>query len=409
MRATIIHPVARALGRFHRDENGLVVVLFVLIGLIFALLIALNWNTGRVISAKMRAQAAADQSALAAATWQSRAVNMVTGSNMMILRNASALVSAIAIDRVVREVPERWQAAIDACGDPASPCVLQLLDQILFNPANEIGPYIAFVDRHSGAARAALDNGVFTRRIEELHEFQRRLVESIPEVVEEQRELIAEFHGVEVILAVPGRTDGLIVPPLREGDAVSFEHMLRLRRQLTDNWLDDQAGFADFGAIGGAQDIWDQAVEEAIISVSNDLGAMHMVLVTQSGADEISPSAGGRDPFSVFATAIVPDIRDDNFLFTGFFDETISPDDAARAAAQAETFNGYDERIARRNAVAPWPFRVWTTWGWNWQPRLTRADLVRLTLETDPATAAAWNAAGVMEGAYDSASFGIQH
>jgi hypothetical protein len=32
-----------------------------------------------------------------------------------------------------------------------------------------------------------------------------------------------------------------------------------------------------------------------------------------------------------------------------------------------------------------------------------------LTLESDPATAAAWNAAGVMEGAYDSASFGIQH
>ncbi|MBL8746321.1 MAG: hypothetical protein JNK58_08205 [Phycisphaerae bacterium] len=410
MKRTMATRFTRAAKRLHDDEGGLVVVLFVLVAIIFAILIALNWNTGRIVSAKMRAQAAADQGALAAATWQSRAVNLITGTNMLILRNASAEVSARASMAVVNGVRHEWQAALDACGDaPGGPCAQEIIRRIIRDPDNEIGPYIRFVGQTGQYANVAIENGVFTRRIAELHEFQRRLIESIPEVVEEQRGMIEAFHNVELILAVPGRSDGLIVPPLRRGDAASFERMLRLRRQLSDNWLPDAAEFGRFSAIGRARQIWDQAEEEAIVSISTEYGSFHYVLETQVGADEISPSAGGRGAFSVFATAVVPEVREDNFLFKGFFDYEISPADTATAAAQAETFNGYDERFARRNAVAAWPFRVWTLWGWNWQPRLTRSDLARATLESDPDTRAAWLGAGIEEMNYDSVGFGLQH
>ncbi len=407
MTRVLFHFVARSARRFHRDESGLVLVLFVLVALIFAVLIALNWNTGRIVSAKMRAQAAADQGALAAATWQSRAVNLVTGSNMLILRNASAEVSARAIMAVVHGVRRNWQDALNAC--PDNPCRQSLLNRIVRAPNNEIGPYIEFIARSGNFANGALESGTFSRRIEEVHEFQRRLVESIPEVVDEQRELVAEFHEVRLILAVPGRSDGLIVPPLRIGSVDSFERMLRLRRELSDYWLPEEANFDRFSGIGGARQLWDDAVEEAILDVSARYGGSHYVLVSQSGADELSPAEAGREAFSVFATAVVDEVREDQFLFKGFFEFEISPADCATASAQAETFNGYDERYDRRNRVAAYPFRVWTTLGWNWQPRLTRSDLVAVTLGSDPDTQAAWLGAGIEEGSYDSVTFGIQH
>lgn len=404
------HRAVGAARRLDRDERGLVVVLFVLVAVIFALLIALNWNTGRMVTARLRTQAAADQGALAAATWQSRTLNMVTATNMLILRNASALVSARASMAVANGVREEWQAALDACGDaPSGPCAQDILNRVLRNPDNEIGPYTQFLAQTVQHANVALENGVFTRRIEDLFEFQERLIESLPEVIEDQRQAIEEFHGLELVLAVPGRTDGLIVPPLRRGDAQSFERMLRLRRQLNDNWLPDAARFDRFSAIGRARQIWLDAEETAILQVVAEYGDHHHVLVTQDGAEEFSPSESGRGPFSVFATAVLPDVREEDFLFTGFFDYEVSPGDTVTASAQAETFNGYDERYAIRNVDPAWPFRVWTLWGWNWQPRLARTDLARLTLETDPDTQAAWLDAGIEEALYDSVSFGIQH
>lgn len=420
-----IGSLCRAVRRLHGDERGLVVVLFVLIGLVFAILIAMNWDVGRVISAKMRAQAAADQAALAAATWQSRALNIITGTNILILHNASAEVSARAVETVLREVPQRWDQALQDCGDePDGPCFQATLEQIL---EVEAGPYIEFAARCGEEAGAALSDGVFLRRIDELHDFQRRFLASIPGTIEEQTTVIEEFHGVALALAVPGRdyaADGGIFRPVELGSAASFEAILRVRRELRDN-LQNPSGFViadpggnhaamldllrEFDDIGDGLEIWNEAVEAAIVAVSALMDQRHYVLPGQAGGVEFGPATSGRARFTVFATAEIPDIHSRSFLFDRFFDFEVTPSDSAFAAAQAEAFNGYDEVFGQMNQMPRYGFRVWSQWGWNWQPRLTWSDLAPTALLGDTALQEMWARAGVLSDSYESVQFGLLH
>ena len=61
------------------------------------------------------------------------------------------------------------------------------------------------------------------------------------------------------------------------------------------------------------------------------------------------------------------------------------------AYAQAETFNGIDGRLEKigipviGDILKRYPFRVWTTFGWQWQPRLARGDQLGNALRRDAA------------------------
>lgn len=381
----------------HDDERGVIAILFLFLSIIFVILVALLWNTGRVISAKMRAQAAADQAAFAAATWNSRALNTVTATNMLILRNASAQISSLAIRHVYEGVIRNWDEALRAAQEcPPDPLSNPCLDAYFAGLLLEVGPFAQFVDRCYVEAAHHLAEGTFVQRIIELNSFQTEFLESMPDVIEEQREAIAEFHGMRLILAVPGRTDGFIVPPVRRGDRESFGRMLRERR-VTDFLPPGGTDFGRFDAIGQARRLWEEGVELAINEVRDSLAPYHFVLLTQEGEEERSPDAAGRQPFSVMATAIVGGISEDLFFMRGFFDAPVSLSDEVISCAQAETYNIFDEQRVAVGVPSAFPFRVWTTRGWAWQPRLTRCDFVITVMETDAATLQAWTNVGVGE------------
>lgn len=402
--------IAGPLRRLHEDERGVVLAVFLFVSIVLAILIALMWNTSRLISAKTNAQSAADSAALAAATWNARAVNLATGSNMLVLRNASALVSAIAIKAVADGVPQEWDNARDRAASCApAPLNQACIDAIEAQILPEAGPYAAFCARYLEEAEAALADNRFPNRIRELHALTRGFVEAVPDTAQDQMTQIADFYGVLIVGAVPGRTDGRIVPPLRTGDAASFENMLRLRRRLTDNLLSRDADFGSFDAVGRARRIYQDAEEAAIILIAATLGNQHYVLSTQTGIDELGPATAARDDYSVFVTASQFGVTQSGFLFEYFFDYPVNGADAAICCAQAEIYNGFDERFAARGFRANWPFRVWTEWGWNWQPRLASCDLIQTVLDTDSMTRESFRRAGLPEGVYDSMLYAIHH
>lgn len=399
---------ARGATRLHRDERGVIFMVFLFVSILLGLAIGVMWNTGRVISAKMRAQLAADAAAYAAATWTSRAVNLVALTNMLILRNASAHVSAVAVNAVCQEVPVRWQAALDAA-DPLDLPVIQA------RIAAEEAEYNRLALDCWPLALDALNTNRFLDRIADLHAFQRSFVEGVPDAVNAQRAAMEEFFGVEIHLAVPGRDDGLIVPPVRLGTPDVFEHMLTARRLITDRFRPQDQTFRDidlhrFNEIGGAVQIWNAAVAQAIAGLAASIGDRHYVLASQVGLDELSPSEADRAPFTVFAAAVDRSITQGaNFLFARFFDYPVNNLDAAISCAQAETYNGIEALMTMRNVDPPHPFRVWTTRGCAWQPRLTRCDLVEQVLTTDPAIRAIFVQSGITDVHHGRVLFALQH
>ncbi len=101
--------VARATTRrLHRDRRGNITVLFLFLGLIFYCSLAMIWNTGTTAAAKIEVQTAADAAAYSSAVWTSRAINLTTGTNMMILRNATANVWALGAVGAFVAVPIGW-------------------------------------------------------------------------------------------------------------------------------------------------------------------------------------------------------------------------------------------------------------------------------------------------------------
>ena len=94
------------------------------------------------------------------------------------------------------------------------------------------------------------------------------------------------------------------------------------------------------------------------------------------------------DDFSVVAAARL-DNASGKFIAPGIFREAVTPGDAIIAYAQAETINGISGRLEKfdfpllEQLVEAYPFRVWTTYGWQWQARLTRGDMLRTALESD--------------------------
>ena len=87
------HGVARPfqqVARLHRCQRGNVTLLYLLFAIFLFVILALVWNTGRASTAALHAQMAADTSAYSAAVFTSRAVNIITGANMLILQNINA-------------------------------------------------------------------------------------------------------------------------------------------------------------------------------------------------------------------------------------------------------------------------------------------------------------------------------
>jgi hypothetical protein len=384
--------------RLHRDRRGQISVLFILVGLAFFVAAAMVWNTGTTTAVRMHAQAAADTSAYSSAVWTSRTVNNVTGTNMLIARHASAWVAASAAMAVAAGVPANWHAwaseKAEACGEFYPLCYAAFMAYLQVTEGPYYYPFL-FKAVASGAAPT-----VFIKapgRISDLYRYEKAWVAATPDVIEAQRRLLEEYYDCEIRLTRPGDGDGLIRPPLKRGNPIDFTTVLHARFWVfghDNKWPKD--GHFDRIVHGKANLLWRGAAESAIAAISAWKGSDHYVLDVPVVIGERGPSSlGERAKFTVVATARMTGRTRGRLMAAGAFRYPVVPSDRLLACAQAETFNGIDGRLEKIGipVVGPilraYPFRVWTTFGWQWQPRLARGDQLGNALQGD-ATLRRW-------------------
>jgi hypothetical protein len=382
------------LKRLHRCRRGNVSLLVLFMGFVFYGLAAMVWNTGQVTSAKIEAQTAADAAAYSSAVWNSRAVNMTTGANMLILRNATAGSAALATVPPMALVWVEWvryvnQTCAAATGPWVPICWALAWAQLL---VTEILP--AYVPFMIDAVQGLIELPSLFINIAELHSYQRAWLAAAPDAIEAERQQLEEYFGCEIKLV---RGDGAPPgPPLRNGNPLT--HLIPFSARIfaelwqnPDSWRNSTE--FDLMIIGRARTWWQWVgLPIGYITMWLVSGFQHTVLTTQLGPLEFGPEGlNAWDEFSVIAVA--RKLEDNTvagqppryplrFMAPGIFRERVNP----VAYAQAETFNGIDGHLSMgplQYLAGIYPFRVWTTWGWQWQARLNDGDLL---------PAAAWNA-----------------
>lgn len=383
-------PLLRALSRVHRRTRGSVNIFFLVMMIVLYACSAMVFNTGYVIAGRLQAQNAADSAAYTAAMWNSRCMNVVTATNMLILRNAAAHVSATGVLTVGSTVPAIWAARINSAPTPAERAAR------LAQRAVEFPHWQAFMADRFPTAAAALADQRYLRRIDELYAFQRQWIEATPGIIEQERVKLEQYHGMRIRVTRPLDGGGTVRPPLVPGNPAAFTRVLSLRMIHSDGGIPQDARFDLWSQLGNAQGIWSGATAAAVVSTAISQGFKHHLLTTQTGAVESGPSTvAQRAPFSVFVT--VQNIRatSQGLLAPGIFRWPINPVDSCLAYAQAETYNSLDERLRMINFTNPWPYRVWSDWGWTWQPRLAVGDQIRNAMNGDAETQAFFRNIGI--------------
>jgi hypothetical protein len=380
----------RAIARMHRRSQGSVNIFFLIIMIVLYACAAMVFNTGYVIAGRLQAQNAADSAAYTAAMWNSRCMNVVTATNMLILRNAAAHVAATGAVAVGSTVPSIWNARINSAPTPAERAAR------LAQRAVEFPYWQRFMSERFPTAAAAVADQRFLRRIDELYAFQRQWIDQTPILIEQERVKLEQYYGMRIRLTRPIDGAGTVRPPLVPGTPVSFTRVLALRMVHSDGGLPQDAEFAMWSQLGNAQGVWAGSTATSIISTSISQGFKHHVLTTQIGPVEPGPSTVAlRAPFSVFATVQNSNVSSAGLMAQGIFRWPINPLDSCLAYAQAETYNSLDERLRMINFSNPWPFRVWSDWGWTWQPRLALGDQIRNAMNGDAETQAFFRNIGV--------------
>ncbi len=418
--------------RFHRAQRGVTSLLFLLLGFVFYAVAALVFNTGVATQARIQAQTAADTAAYSSAVWQARCVNTITGTNMLILRNGTAHMAASGVltastmpwyywYKWAKEKAEITAAAIATVAAAgclvAYPICWAAEYEAAYNPAlaawwaflfaTEIGPhYLPFVAAALPTATAKVATLAFLRRISTLYEHQEAWLVATPKAIEEQRKRIAEYYKCDIHLSqsVPhdlrntapwdkkkpteilpplkpastvygrGTTIALLtgrfwVPPYHDSGWYHHKHIKKIKHGK------GRRCFA-VGALAG---------QATVVGI---YGAKHHTLTT-SGLLEGSPSSlEDWKAFSVVAAARLNRSSRGRLMAPGIFSDPIAPGDVVIAYAQAETYNGIDGRGQTIPVVGQIlkavPFRVWTSFGWQWQARLTWGDQLANALRDDP-------------------------
>lgn len=386
--------------RLHGCRGGVVSVLFILLGLIFLCSGALVWNTGNAVAGKMHAQMAADTAAFSAAQWNARCVNNIVGTNLLILRQAAAVSNAIAVFKTLICVPDNWNekaqdaydlccaACLIACAACGAACEAAVWIYII---AVELAPYLSFLFKALFPAVTELFDSFSD--FGTLKDYEKAWVEAVPGAIDADRKKIEEFYGVKIRLTTPGvgavgagnELSGGISPPLEESSIISMIKIaipLAIRFKKVDRgWPDDSWEFPLI-VLGEAKDCWEDSMAASVATGSAFaaiFGGWYSI-PTANGFLETGPrSLDEWEDFQVVALAIEEDASKDHRVAPGLFKYPFAPDDKTMAVSVGETYHGVDGRLARLPGpldaiLGVYPWRTWTTLGWQWQPRLARAS-----------------------------------
>lgn len=403
--ATLPSGTADAGRRLHRCQRGNVSLLVLFMGLVFYALAALAWNTGEITSAKIETQTAADSAAYSSAVWTSRAVNIVVATNMLALRDASAMGVAVAALFEGAWV-FGWQTYFFVqnivpllSGLPFTlPALLPLLAVYL----QDLGQWIHFVIITRWPVYPIKDIVELGIHLSELLRYQQEWVDVLPAVIAEQEAQLEAYYDCDLEL-VMGNGQSDITAPLHRGTQLTC--LIPMTARFAYDALPKGSWYADpilkAIVIGKGKKGWLIGSLLGYLSGWTTLGQTHHVLSSQprysplefgTYGTGIKPGPHTWEDFTVVARAQKRlENRDSlqapryplGFMAPGIFGDA----DPLRpvAYAQAETFNGIDglvstANIAGFNVLQPflslYPWRVWTDWGWQWQPRLTYGDLV---------------------------------
>lgn len=413
---------ARRIVRLHRQRRGNVSLIFIFLGLLFYCGAALVWNTGMTIAARMYVQTVADTAAYSSAVWTTRAVNNVTGTNMLVARNASGFAISMDVISTSVAIPIWWAEWADKMSEECDALLLipppvgealaeACYDYIAAVLLEEFVHYLKFITK---ALPSALEGLVrFPPRIYELGEYERAWVEATPGAIKEQVEKIRDYYDpvetmfglagekkLEIHLTRPTTDRGEIKPPLVPGNVASIlpVTVIRFFRDSGGACTDEEIGWPcdeDFKKIkkGRAVESWWAGSLLAVPAAAGIAGGNHYILPTTTLAflERAPDDLDDWRDFTVVATAKLERATRGRLMAPGVFTDPIAPDDTVIAYAQAETYNGISGRIHRgiselpgiKDVIEAYPFRVWTTWGWQWQPRLARGDQLHNALEAD--------------------------
>ncbi len=396
--------------RLHGDRRGAITVLFILLAFVFFMGLAGVWNIGQATKSRMRTQVAADTSAYGAATWMSRGMNQITAANILIQRNASAF--AIAFDCIPMGIVwlilviKNWAEAVeDACGACLIACAACGAAVAAYIAAVEVPVVANYIAQAWPVAASNLTT--FWSRVETLKEFQDKWVQEIPNVIEAQRGKFADHYGVTLRYTQPGASDGKVRLPVEEGNFLTALPTFTYRFFSDDDNIPDHYDF-DIVQLGKAEDEWKKLEVVGYVLGLMLNGMNHYTLSTQTGPFEQAPSSlEDWEKFSLVATALSENISDKTRIAPGIFTHAFAPDDVNIAYAQAETYNGPSEALAKIPGLGAitnlMPFRVWTFFGFEWQPRLTVGDQVKSALENDSNMANIWGRIHFDNGQFDDA------
>jgi hypothetical protein len=399
--------------RLHRCRRGNISILVLFFGLVFYGLAATVWNTGQVTSAKIEAQTAADAAAYSAAEWMSRAMNVTTGANMRILRNTTGITAALAtIPAMIMPWFEWIRAVNQACAAPCAgpqaavlcaPCRIAMWTFII---TMEMLPmYLPFVIE---VLPTFIDLPRLFINVVKLFLYERDWIAAVPYAIETQRKALEDYYDCEIVLR---RGDGQswIEPPLHWGTPLTFVVPSYLRAwwemgldipfywpspfsNKENGWYNSEhdptkgEGGFKWMFVGKAKKWYKRLWIISWLIGWVYGGFFHHIPASQP---QFSPLEFGPfgffgffeqwEKYTVVAAARKKPVNRESgqppryplrFMAPGLFEDPVNP----VAYAQAETFNGIDGHVVGR--IIPWPWRVWTTWGWQWQPRLNDGDLL---------------------------------
>ncbi|MFT5289082.1 MAG: hypothetical protein ACI82F_001141 [Planctomycetota bacterium] len=389
--------------RLRRCQRGNVSLLILFMGLVFYALAAMTWNTGELTASKIEAQTAADSAAYSSVVWTGRAVNMVTATNMHVMRDASALGTAGAVLFegawvLVNDLIFLFGTVIPQLTNPFT-LATGLISLAIFTA--EFVLWAKFVAETGWPVNPILDGIDLVSHMSELLDYQQAWVAAVPGLVADQKTQIQDYYDCDLNLHM-GNGSTSIQAPLHRGNQLTCLIPMTIRfaydALASDSWYDDPGIKAMI--IGKGRTGWLIGAALGYVGGLAAFGQTHHVLSSQPlySPLEFGPYGTGLSSSSTWADYSVvasAQKRTTNaasaqyprfplrFLAPGLFDD---PDPMRPVAySQAETFNGIDGLLstvniggfnALQSVVSLYPWRVWTDWGWQWQPRLTHGTLI---------------------------------
>jgi hypothetical protein len=394
-------PVRRLRG-LNTHDRGVVSVLFILLFFTFFAATAMVYNTGQTISIRQRPAHVADTVAYMSTNWMSRGMNLIGMTNRIAARNMSAFAVPFANFYVAGMV---WKSWTDFVNDTCSPACDGIQAVVACAPcqaavwaylaATEIVPhYVPFILAQIGTPLTTMIEGFggggVIGRVKDISDFQKSVKNAIPQIIEDQRSRAAQYYNMTIRLTQaeapdtkPQQADGRVYLPVKEqGFFDTLYPVLARLHQADAGWYNDSdvRGMS----IGEAQKHWKNGAYGAAAFAAMWgylMGGPLNVLPTQTFIFETNVSPDNMGQFSVIASVMDAVNPRQTFFLDGLFPYTTNHAKVITAYAQAETVNPM-EGVPLLGFV-PVPWRLWSSAGNIWVPRLNKGDKFQAAFNRD--------------------------